>query len=105
MVRKCFDWSARVDSTGKISDFPFWDNIGNKTRFWEIIVFFFPFLGICWKAMGKIISQKWENFGKLKWNTNLITSLGNNCGVSQKLGNCWKALRQIKSQKWEIIGE
>ena len=40
---------------------------------------FSPFLVICCKNLGKIISQQWEHFGNLKWNTNLIPSLGNNC--------------------------
>ena len=57
-------------TTGKISVFPFWDKIGNDTQFWEIIGIFSPCLGIFWKLIGRITSQKWEHFGNLSWSTN-----------------------------------
>ena len=45
--------------TGKISKFPFWDKIGNKSQFWEIIGFFYPILG-------NLLEKYWEeNFTEM----------------------------------------
>ena len=64
-----------------------------------------PFLGICWKSIGKRISQKWEHFGKLKWNIKIITSLGNHCNLFPEVGKLLEKQQGNKIQQWEIIGK